>query len=370
MLSEYLVDIMSHRNLTVDIAKGIGILLVVFGHNWIVKHDPGELFRIIFSFHVPLFFFMSGFFLRDSDSLKRFIIRRADTLLKPYAVILVLIGVVKLINPISGHEPFSAFHYFLGILYGTGPTIEGVSLWFLPHLFITSIVTMKVLKTTKKLTNWRAWNNILSGLFIVVGILLIRVFWLVDIHSFSPLNQLFPKTHQLPGLPLSFDLVLISSGLLLAGFLFKKKVEYIRFYFPSFWTALMLFVTLHIAFDETIDLNMRLISHPIVSPLQAILGIYLVLSASAGIQRFPKLSRLLVQIGSGSLFILIFHTFVQEKVFSILLNLSHASYFSAIVSFVAAIGVPLWLLKLVKRKRSLSFLLLPTKPKGVQIVVD
>ncbi|MEO7862090.1 MAG: acyltransferase family protein [Nitrospirales bacterium] len=57
------------RNKTVDIAKGLGILLVVFGHNWIVLHEKGELFRVIFSFHVPLFFFLSGIFFKETTSL-------------------------------------------------------------------------------------------------------------------------------------------------------------------------------------------------------------------------------------------------------------------------------------------------------------
>lgn len=29
------------------------MLPVVFGHNWIALHDSGELFRIVFSFHMP-----------------------------------------------------------------------------------------------------------------------------------------------------------------------------------------------------------------------------------------------------------------------------------------------------------------------------
>jgi fucose 4-O-acetylase-like acetyltransferase len=44
----------------IDVAKGIGIILVVLGHNWIIRTEKGELFRIIFSFHMPLFFFLSG----------------------------------------------------------------------------------------------------------------------------------------------------------------------------------------------------------------------------------------------------------------------------------------------------------------------
>ena len=41
----------------IDQAKGIGILLVVIGH----MNIPQDLSKIIFSFHMPLFFFISGY---------------------------------------------------------------------------------------------------------------------------------------------------------------------------------------------------------------------------------------------------------------------------------------------------------------------
>ena len=41
----------------IDAAKGIGIILVVLGHIWLI--GPGQ--KIINSFHMPLFFFLSGY---------------------------------------------------------------------------------------------------------------------------------------------------------------------------------------------------------------------------------------------------------------------------------------------------------------------
>ncbi len=40
----------------VDIARGIGIILVILGHIGI-----GKVGKFIYSFHIPLFFFLSGF---------------------------------------------------------------------------------------------------------------------------------------------------------------------------------------------------------------------------------------------------------------------------------------------------------------------
>jgi fucose 4-O-acetylase-like acetyltransferase len=62
---------MQNRDHWVDYAKGLGILLVVYGHvsrgvfNAGIKVDA-ELFKlvdsVIYSFHMPLFFFLSGLF--------------------------------------------------------------------------------------------------------------------------------------------------------------------------------------------------------------------------------------------------------------------------------------------------------------------
>lgn len=45
----------------IDNAKAIGIVLVVLGHS---RGLPDYLLRLIFSFHVPLFFFLSGFLVK------------------------------------------------------------------------------------------------------------------------------------------------------------------------------------------------------------------------------------------------------------------------------------------------------------------
>lgn len=50
------------RDNSIDILKGIGILLVLFGHTAI----PHEASLRIYGFHMPLFFFASGFFTKDS----------------------------------------------------------------------------------------------------------------------------------------------------------------------------------------------------------------------------------------------------------------------------------------------------------------
>ena len=71
---------MDKRDYSIDIARGIACLLVVVGH---VPTTPSLLHTWIYSFHMPLFFIISGIVLNTNDSVKEFIKKRCKTLLVP-----------------------------------------------------------------------------------------------------------------------------------------------------------------------------------------------------------------------------------------------------------------------------------------------
>jgi polysaccharide biosynthesis protein PslL len=149
------------RNNTIDIAKGLGIILVVIGHSQFLFRNP-ELFRIIFSFHMPLFFFLSGIFLRDSDGFGKFLGKKAVALLKPYFSFFSILGICLVA---LSYIPIEK--YCLDIIYATGQSIEAMSastrtplwflphltpFWFLPHLFVALIFSYLVLKAKSSIT--------------------------------------------------------------------------------------------------------------------------------------------------------------------------------------------------------------------------
>ena len=74
-----------------DIARGAGILLVVIGHT----NTPPLVHSFIYSFHVPLFFILSGYTIRRSLNLdfQSFIKQKAQTLLWPYLIFSVLAAI-------------------------------------------------------------------------------------------------------------------------------------------------------------------------------------------------------------------------------------------------------------------------------------
>ena len=77
----------------IDYAKGLAIMLVVIGHllqyNFSGTSSKG-LFDLIYSFHMPLFMFLSGYVAsfsieRNIDNKMKFILRKARAFLVPFA---------------------------------------------------------------------------------------------------------------------------------------------------------------------------------------------------------------------------------------------------------------------------------------------
>lgn len=56
---------MERRLNYIDIAKGIGILMVFVGH---CNELPDLLSRLIYSVHMPLFFILAGYFYRPEST--------------------------------------------------------------------------------------------------------------------------------------------------------------------------------------------------------------------------------------------------------------------------------------------------------------
>lgn len=140
-----------------DAAKGIAMVLVFYGHlgdYWFPAIKT--TFAIVYLFHMPLFFFLSGLFFHARNSFGQLIRRRAYQLLVPYYVF----SCLMLGKPI-GHMLFpqiyagktsstvngSAWQEILAIVFNTTN-----GLWFFWSLFWASLflwVIIKVLKDNK-----------------------------------------------------------------------------------------------------------------------------------------------------------------------------------------------------------------------------
>ena len=119
-----------NRNITFDMMKGIGILLVIIGH---LAHGYG-LSPIIYVFHMPLFFIVSGYFYKPKQPLVLFK-RDVKLLLLPYALVAALILMYGVSMAWVRHDA-SKFTYWLeAFLYAGVPEPTISSLWFLLAMF-------------------------------------------------------------------------------------------------------------------------------------------------------------------------------------------------------------------------------------------
>lgn len=130
---------MKERSKYIDYVRAFAIICVVIGHvSTLTNETNSEYYNVIYSFHMPLFFIIGGFFIKPKYdySLKSWINiikNNAFTLLLPYFVSCLVF------------LPFDYMNFGL-ICYGTikalakiQPYVAGY-LWFLPSMFIGRIL--------------------------------------------------------------------------------------------------------------------------------------------------------------------------------------------------------------------------------------
>lgn len=139
---------------TITYAKGIAILLVVLGH---INSPFGVA---IFSFHIPLFFFLGGIFIKPDYQLFEFLRRNFVRLIVPFLIFGVLGLVVNDIKNILLQRPLEDFfHNIAGLLFWMDASRlkhYGMVLWFLPALFWARIVSYGIMKYLR-LNEWVAF---------------------------------------------------------------------------------------------------------------------------------------------------------------------------------------------------------------------
>ena len=143
---------LQERNLLIDILKGFAILLVVLGHsvqyNLPGRFDESLIFRVIYSFHMPLFMFLSGYVNFGSfDGSFGKLLQRLRSLILPYfSWFLLMFGYSCLFVYFRGGE-FPDFHSSLLELIKSP---DRAGLWFLWVLALNCLMLFLSLGITRK----------------------------------------------------------------------------------------------------------------------------------------------------------------------------------------------------------------------------
>jgi len=137
--------ISKERIIWIDQLKFVGIYLVILAHSGINQ----MLHNYIYAFHMPLFFFISGFLFsfEKIKNFQSFLRKRSIQLLKPYLFFNIMtylfwFFVGRKFGADSSLD-ISPFTPLIGIIYGNGTGyyfIHAPALWFLPCLFVVEIL--------------------------------------------------------------------------------------------------------------------------------------------------------------------------------------------------------------------------------------
>lgn len=344
------------RNATIDVAKGLGILLVVLGHNALARDEDGLLFRGIYAFHVPLFFFLAGLTFKPGARPARFIADRADGLLKPCMVVALGFWLGKsLPRLLHGVVDEPMVRTFLGIFYGTGGSLWPVPLWFLPQLFTALVCCMLVMRLTPAGRS-PAWLLGAAAALLALGAIVVTPLW-----TASP-KLIFTRSGGIIGLPWGLDLMPLCAGFVLLGRLLQPGVMAMRWHAASFLLAVGGFVLLLSWSGARTDLNVRTWSQPLACTVAALMGIHAMLSLSVLLQRHGPTRRVLAWVGTGSLFILLFHSPIQTQAHALAARAGSGALPAGLAAWALGVTLPLLLWEGARRQRWLAALLLPRRP--------
>ena len=317
------------RNVVLDIAKGIGILLVVLGHCpqvWIpVK-------QWIFSFHVPLFFLIAGM-VWDRTSHKEsgflngsFLAKKALRLLVPCF----LWGLVYLLARaiVSSSFKLESLAY---LLFNSQRSISKAgsmtALWFLSCMFVAVCLFEGIQYFVEK-TKHRNW--ILLGLSLV----------------FAALGLFLPR---LPlGYPWNVDIAMLALALMLWGSLAKETFEKLQ---DRQWLCLLIsvlaFAVMALTYrlnvselpNKYVDISGRLFGNLALFLLDALCGSVCVLAFSAFLNGLPLISQLLSRLGRDTIPSLIFHKPVVLALGTVFGKMGVSDTTAVLIEFLLAVVI-------------------------------
>ena len=312
----------------VNILKGFGILMVVVGHMTESQSKSGQL---IYLFHMPLFFLISGYLFKPDKDLKNYFRKKSIHLMLPYISFLILIYLIpQIVLMFIDHNPsfYNLLHIVKTGLVG-GRELKGSAgtLWFISCLFLSQqLINILVSKYSAKLATC----------------LVIFFFILGYIHS------IFFRQYWLP---LGLDVVLGAVPIFYIGYIFKSYEMHIHLIVPASIIALLSIVIIFKEYLLAYDMKSANYGFPLISIIFA-LSINYVLIYICKLFRNSKLVSLVISIGNASLIIMTVHKVILEN------TTSMTSYTQEILRFLIAVTVSYAAYSLIKKFRTTRALLL------------
>lgn len=131
-----------NRRVEIDIVKGIGIILMIFGHVF----TKSIFDDWIHGFNMPLFFLLSGILFKKKKSLKIDLIGKIKSILVPYFSLSIFHLIIYSIKEFICTKSMSAIlKYLLNIFWVNSDNIAICgAVWFLTAFFFTNLIVILI----------------------------------------------------------------------------------------------------------------------------------------------------------------------------------------------------------------------------------
>lgn len=272
----------------IDTAKGIGIILVLIGHIF-----PRENVDFIYLFHMPLFFFISGYLLSPKKTTD-FTIKKIKSLIVPYVSFLFLFLLLNTcislaLNDVTAIETIKLY---IKAIYG-GALLKGDfgAYWFVTTLFI-SIVTLNFLITK------HVKKTIIPMMLIMYGL--------------SFVNQYHFKNIVFP---LGVNICLQSIPLMYIGYYSRYNPNFFKILSAVGLFGLAIYMIYHPA-SMNVDFKSTQYGIPVINTILSITIIFITFLLS----KVMKNSALLKFIGSASITIMFTHQWFHFNLIKLGIN--------------------------------------------------
>ena len=309
----------------IDVAKGLTIILVVSGHLLqTYSNNLDFVFKLIYSFHMPVFFILSGYLMNAKKDFNQFLKSKSKSLLFPYFLFCAVIFVFDYLKSyVSGTQNEYITRFKSSALQTILLTHDSFfyTLWFLPCLFISLIIIYFFIKYIK--------NKYIA--FFIITVLSISVAILQSKYPFS--------------LPFCIDNAVFASFWVYSGYIlkiknfdFSKKCKFYSLINIVLLIAINLLTNIYLKSDFSSD-SFRAIKffNPAIFYITSILGSSFIICLSNMISN----SKLLQIYGKNSLYIYGFHFLLLPFAHIIINKLPNNIILQIIYLVLFAIFIPM-----------------------------
>lgn len=260
-----------------DVAKGIGILLVILGHCQLGR--IGEVHSLIYSFHMPLFFFVSGVCFSNKYDFTSLAVKRFKQMILPTIYFSVISTV--LVEGLDWHVKWWDWSKHFPF-----------ALWFLPVLYFAELLA------------WVICNKISNKLcFVLLLLVLILLPHLLARFSIE--------------LPYSIAAIPIATFFYIIGYNLKKYVLELNKHFWILTILMAVFTVTAVRYGHvSIELASGQISPIVIAELTAFCGVFSCLCFSKGLTKIngggsERLIQILIWFGQNSLCLMLVHPLIK-----------------------------------------------------------